>query len=141
MTTGSRSVDHKGGDARAAADDRPYTVLYDGDCNVCGRLVGVLEQMDKEGALEIIPSRGPDAAARFPWIPESAYAESIQVIRRDDDRTWQGAAAIEQLLDVLPKGRLMSWIFSIPFARPIAEKLYRSFARNRYRLGCRIHGG
>jgi predicted DCC family thiol-disulfide oxidoreductase YuxK len=63
----------------------------------------------------------------------------LQVIRASDNRTWQGAAAVEQLLDVLPKGRFVSWIFSLPFARPIAEKLYRAFAKNRYRLGCKLH--
>jgi predicted DCC family thiol-disulfide oxidoreductase YuxK len=46
---------------------------------------------------------------------------------------------VEQLLDVLPKGRFVSWIFSLPFARPVAEKLYRAFARNRYRLACKLH--
>lgn len=139
MKTRSRSAELDRGAALPDGDDRPYTVIYDGNCNVCGRLVGVLEQMDKEHALEIIPSQ-PDAAARFPWIPESAYGDSIQVVRRDDGRTWQGAAAIEQLLDVLPKGRLMSWVFSIPFARPLTERFYRSFAKNRHRLGCRVHG-
>ena len=140
MSTTSRSADVGGGAAGAGENNRAYTVVYDGGCDVCGRLAGVLEEMDNDRVLEIIPSQHADVAARFPWIPESAYSESIQVIRRDDGRTWQGAAAIEQLLDVLPKGRLMSWIFSIPFARPVAERLYRSFAKHRHRLGCRVHG-
>ena len=139
MRTTSRSAELNGG-AAGASGDPPYTVVYDGDCNVCGRLVGVLGQMDKDHVLGIVSSRAADLSARFPWIPDTAYGESIQVISRGDGRTWQGAAAIEQLLDVLPKGRLMAWIFSVPFARPVAEKLYRSFARNRHRLGCRVHG-
>ena len=56
-----------------------------------------------------------------------------------DGTTWSGAAAIERLLDVLPKGKLISWIFRIPFARGLADKFYRWFARNRYRLGCGEH--
>lgn len=118
---------------------RDYTVVYDGDCNVCSRIVSVVEQRDRDKRLEIISSGAVGAAGRFPWIPPKAYAESLQVIRTADNRTWQGAAAVEQLLDVLPKGRFVSWIFSLPFARPIAEKLYRAFARNRYRLGCKLH--
>ena len=50
-----------------------------------------------------------------------------------------GAAAIEQLLTILPRGRPISWIFKIPFVRVVAEKLYRWFARNRYKLGCGEH--
>ena len=34
---------------------------------------------------------------------------------------------------------ISSWIFSIPFVRPLAERFYRWFARNRYRLGCGEH--
>jgi len=116
-----------------------YTVVYDGSCNVCGKIVKGLAKWDRDKQLEIVPSQTPGLSERFPWISERAYVESLQLIRGRDGKTWQGAASIEQLLDVLPKGRLVSWIFSIPFARPIAEKAYRWFARNRYRLGCSDH--
>lgn len=115
-----------------------YTVVYDGHCKVCGHLVGVLRAWDTNELLEIVPSHASGVHARFPWISTAAYQESIQVIARNG-RTWQGAAAIEQLLTVLPRGRWMSWIFKLPFARGIAERLYRWFARHRYRLGCGEH--
>jgi predicted DCC family thiol-disulfide oxidoreductase YuxK len=129
-----------GADAPPAIGDpsRPYTVIYDGACKVCGRLVKVLQKWDRKHQLEILPSQAAGVQARFPWIPARAYAESVQLIG-PGGRTWQGAAAIEQLLDVLPKGGLISWIFSIPFVRPLAERFYRWFARNRYRLGCGEH--
>ena len=116
----------------------PYTVVYDGFCKVCNRLVTVLRKWDGGKLLEIVPSQQPGVHARFPWIPVRAYTESVQVIG-PGGRTWQGAAAIEQLLRVLPKGRLMAWVFSIPLVRPLAEKFYRWFARNRYKLGCGAH--
>ena len=119
-------------------EGRPYVVIYDGACKVCGRLVKVLVAWDRHRILEIIPSNTPGVAARFPWIPARAYVESVQVVGPHGE-TWQGAAAIEQLLDALPKGWLMSWVFSIPFVRPLAERFYRWFARNRYKLGCGDH--
>lgn len=118
---------------------RAYTIVYDGFCNVCKRLVGVLERWDKDQTLEVIPSQKAGVGARFPWIPARAYTESVQVIRASDGKTWQGAAALEQILDILPKGKFLSWVFSIPFMRPLAEKFYRWFARNRYHLGCGAH--
>lgn len=118
---------------------RRYTVIYDGNCNVCGKLVKLLMKWDRGHELEITPSQAPGVKARFPWIPARAFVESVQVIRTADGRTWQGAGALEALLDVLPKGWLLSWLFSIPFARPLAEKFYRWFARNRYKLGCGEH--
>jgi len=118
---------------------RRYTVIYDGHCKVCGRLVKLLTKWDTRHDLEIIASQTPEIHARFPWIPARAYVESVQVVRNSDGGTWQGAGALEELLNVLPKGGAVSWLFSIPFVRPLAERFYRWFARNRYRYGCGDH--
>jgi len=118
---------------------RPYTVIYDGHCKVCGKMVKLLTKWDRNRELEIIPSQAPGVQARFPWIPPRAYLESVQVIRTRDGKTWQAATALEELLEVLPKGRLLSWLFKIPFVRPLADRFYRWFARNRYRMGCGEH--
>jgi len=118
---------------------RPYTVIYDGHCKVCGRLVNLLTKWDKQAILEIAPSQAAGIQARFPWIPPRAYVESVQVIRNRDGKTWQAAAALEELLNILPKGWLFSWLFKIPFVRPLADRFYRWFARNRYHFGCGEH--
>ena len=127
------------GASRDAESGHRYTVIYDGDCKVCDRTIKMLIKWDANHALEIIPSRSPGVHARFPWIPSRAYMESVQVIRTSDGKTWQAAAALEELLKVLPKGRMISWLFRIPFVRPLADGLYRWFARNRYKLGCSVH--
>jgi predicted DCC family thiol-disulfide oxidoreductase YuxK len=138
------------GDALAAAgtytggvsgvgEGRPYTVVYDGTCKVCGRMVGVLRRWDAGSRrLELVPSQFPGIHARFPWIPARAYLEALQLVG-PGGRTWQGAAAVEQLISVLPRGRLVSWVFGLPFVRALADRFYRWFARNRYRLGCGEH--
>ncbi len=117
---------------------RPFTVVYDGHCKVCGKLVKALTAWDRRGMLELVPSQAPGVHARFPWIPARAYMDSVQLIG-PGGQTWQGAAAVERVLDIMPRGRLLTWVFSIPFARPLAERFYRWFARNRYRLGCGEH--
>ncbi|HEY3112541.1 MAG TPA: DUF393 domain-containing protein [Gemmatimonadaceae bacterium] len=118
---------------------RPYTVIYDGHCKVCSRMVNLLRKWDKNHQLEITPSQAPGVQARFPWIPARSYMESVQVIRTRDGKTWQAAAALEELLNLMPKGRLISWLFKIPFVTPLVDKFYRWFARNRYRMGCGDH--
>jgi predicted DCC family thiol-disulfide oxidoreductase YuxK len=117
---------------------RPYTVVYDGTCTICGRLVKLLRGWDKGAVLEILPSQNSCVRSRFPWIPERAYLESVQLIG-PGGRTWQGAAALEQIIDLMPKGKLITWVFSIPLVRPLAERFYRWFARNRYKMGCGSH--
>lgn len=117
---------------------RPYVVVYDGDCKVCTRLAGALSRWDTRATFDVVPSQAPGVQARFPWIPPRAYRDSLQLVG-EAERTWQGAAAIERILDLLPRGRWLGWLFSLPFARPLAERAYRWFARSRYRLGCGAH--
>ena len=117
---------------------RQYTVVFDGDCRVCTRLANALRQWDGERALEVVSSQQQGVMARFPWIPPRAYAEALQLVAADGT-TWQGSAAVEQLLHMLPRGRLVAWIFRVPYVRVLADRFYRWFARNRYRLGCGSH--
>lgn len=118
---------------------RTYTVVFDGYCKVCRRLVGILVKWDRRGEFEILPSQTPCLSERYPWISANAYLESLQLIENRSGTTWQGAAALEQIVDVLPKGTLVTWVFSIPFVRPLAEEFYRWFAKNRYRIVCGEH--
>jgi predicted DCC family thiol-disulfide oxidoreductase YuxK len=127
-----------GQDAPRRGLGRAYTVVFDGDCRVCTRLANVLRGWDRDRQLEVVSSQQPGVMARFPWIPPRAYTDALQLVAADGT-TWQGAAAIEQLLTVLPRGRLLSWVFKIPFVRTFADRFYRWFARNRYRLGCGAH--
>ncbi len=127
-----------GAEEVSAGLGRPYTVVYDGQCKVCNRLVRLLHKWDKRKEIETIPSQNSTVPARFPWIPARAYQESVQLVG-PGGQTWQGAAAVERIIDLMPKGKLITWVFSIPFARPLAERFYRWFARNRYRFGCGEH--
>lgn len=129
----------RGVDAEASAGlGRPYTLVYDGMCRMCTRLSNVLTRWDGRRQIEIVPSQATGVMARFPWIPARAYSDAIQLVGPGGE-TWQGAAAIEQLLNVLPRGPWISWIFRIPYVRALADRTYRWVARNRYRLGCGEH--
>ena len=105
---------------------------------MCTRVATVVEQWDSRQAVEILPSQASELGDRFPWIAQQAYAEAMQLVGPGGE-TWQGSAAVEQLLTILPRGKWISWLFRIPFARRIADQLYRWVARNRYRLGCGEH--
>lgn len=117
---------------------RAYTVVYDGDCRVCRRTTDILRKWSRNDEIEVVAWQAPGVTERFSWIPPETFSEAMQLIA-PDGTTWQGAAAIEQLLGVLPRGRWISWVFHVPFARTLADRFYRWFARNRYRLGCGAH--
>lgn len=117
---------------------RPWTLVYDGDCEVCGRFVRVLQRWDRRRQIELVPSQNPCVPARFPWIPTDAYADAMQLIG-PGGKTTQGAEALDELLGILPQGWMLGWLFRLPFVGWVADKLYRWFARNRYRFGCGTH--
>jgi predicted DCC family thiol-disulfide oxidoreductase YuxK len=112
--------------------------VYDGNCRVCTRIAHVIREWDRNGDIDVVPSQTPGVMERFPWIPPQAYAEALQMIG-PGGRTWQGADAVERILRVLPKGRLVTWAYRIPLVRVLADRIYRWFARNRYRFGCSEH--
>lgn len=127
-----------GQESAATGSGRPYTVVWDGSCRVCSRLVKLLHSWDTRNQIETIPSQNTTVFVRFPWIPAEAYAQAVQLIG-PGGRTWQGAAAIDQLLDILPYGGLLGWVFDVPFMGRLIDWFYRWFAKNRYRLGCGEH--
>jgi predicted DCC family thiol-disulfide oxidoreductase YuxK len=117
---------------------RPYTLVYDGDCRVCSRIANAIRKWDRQHQIDVMPSQLVGVMERFPWIPARAFSEAIQLVG-PGGRTWQGAEATEQLLHILPRGRWIRWIFHVPFARALADRFYRWFARHRYHLGCAEH--
>jgi predicted DCC family thiol-disulfide oxidoreductase YuxK len=127
-----------GAESSGAGPGRLYTVVWDGSCKTCARLVTLLDRWDTRGEIETVPSQNTSVFARFPWIPAESYAEAVQLIG-PNGQTWQGAAAIEKLLEVLPHGRLLGWVFNIPYLGRGMDRFYRWFARNRYRFGCGQH--
>jgi predicted DCC family thiol-disulfide oxidoreductase YuxK len=119
-------------------EGRPWTLVYDGNCGVCKKAVRAIARWDRRHEVELLPSQDPCVSARFPWIPPQAYAEAMQLIGPGGGTT-QGADAIEELLRILPRGWMLGWIFKLPLVGWLADKLYRWFARNRYRFGCGEH--
>lgn len=127
-----------GREVATGGSGRPYTVVWDGTCRTCRRLVDLLERWDRGDIIETVPSQNTAVHARFPWIPPAAYAEAVQLVGPGGE-TWQGAQAVEQLLRVLPHGRLLAWVFDLPLVGSAMDRGYRWFARNRYRFGCGEH--
>ena len=89
-----------------------------------------MSSMPIERLKEVVPDTTP-MGMMLDLLPDtSLQAERVPSSPND---------GLEQVIDLMPKGRLVTWIFSIPFVRPLAERFYRWFARNRYRLGCGAH--
>lgn len=122
----------------AEAGSAPWTLVYDGECRVCIRTVNALRDRDRDGLFEMVAYQSEGVPERFPEVGRAEFEESVQLFGPEGGR-WEGAAAIEQILTLLPRARPLAWLFRIPFARPVARWAYRLFARNRDKLGCGDH--
>ena len=117
-----------------------YTVLFDGHCPICRKSVEALGRWDRDGILEFLSAEDPAVYRRFPHLSDSALRESIHLVG-PRGRVWEGAGAVEELLSVLPRLSWLRWLFRVPLARPVARRIYRWVARNRYQLTCGRHCG
>jgi predicted DCC family thiol-disulfide oxidoreductase YuxK len=116
----------------------PWTLIYDGDCEICRRSVTALVAWDRDRAFECLPYQDAGVTARFPALDPRALRDAVHLVGADG-RVWAGAAAVEQAARLLPRARALAWLFRLPFAGALADRAYRAIARHRHRFGCREH--
>lgn len=129
--TAGEPADHR--TARSSTGPDRHVVVYDGECGLCRRSVELLRSWDRHGRLELLPFQAADVMDRFPEVEAAEFRAAVQLIA-PDGRRWSGADAIEKVLALTPRGRPIAWLFELPFARPIARRVYRWVARNRGKL-------
>lgn len=114
------------------------TLLHDGTCALCARLVATVRAWDRAGTIECLVYQDESVRCRFPDLAPVDLARELHLVE-PDGRVTRGAAAIERLLQLLPHGGALAWVFRLPFAGALAERVYAAVARNRHRLGCGDH--
>ena len=115
-----------------------HVLIYDGDCAMCTRWMERVRRWDRDGRIEALPLQSPVVAARFPQLTHDALMEAMHFVE-PDGRVSAGAQAAERMLRILPLGGGLGWLFHLPGARRIADRVYRTVAANRARLGCGDH--
>jgi predicted DCC family thiol-disulfide oxidoreductase YuxK len=108
-------------------------VLYDADCGFCTRTARWLRRLDRDRRLDLRPLR--DAAVVAPDAPP--YRDLLAAIHvRDEHGRWSsaGAASLE-ILDRLPRLRILGGLARLPLVSALIEPVYRLVARHRQALG------
>ncbi|MDE0394550.1 MAG: DUF393 domain-containing protein [Gammaproteobacteria bacterium] len=113
-------------------------LVYDGECELCRRTVRWVRRNDRTGRLELLPYQDPAARARFRGVPNEAFEGALQLLLPGNVR-YEGARAVEEVLRLLPAGRIPGLLFSLPGSRLLAGRVYGWIARNRRSLGCPAH--
>ncbi len=118
----------------------PWTVVYDGQCRVCIRSVSLLDDWDRHGRFERVAFQSAGVPERFPDIAPEEFRAAVQLIGPRGER-FEGADAVEKILQLIPRTRPLAWLFRVPLVRPLARRVYRIIARNRGLFACDDHCG
>ncbi|MCW5732883.1 MAG: DUF393 domain-containing protein [Enhydrobacter sp.] len=107
------------------------TILYDGYCALCNRVVEFLQARQKPGALQYVAQQSP----RGPQLRAAAGLADLStstVVLLEDGRAYlRSAAALRALRQLrFPWPLLYAFILVPPFLR---DPVYNFIAHNRYR--------
>lgn len=123
------------------APDDACLLVYDGNCRLCVIVKRKLERAEAGPAgcpVRFVPYQSDEAKTVLgpqyrPGRPDMAF------LVRPSGHIEQGLDAFLPLAPRVAGGRLLLRLLQIPFAKRLADRLYRFIARYRYRLFGKAH--
>ncbi len=120
----------------AAADARPLTVWYDGDCPICTAEIGLMRRLDHASAIEFVDLSLPGVC---PTDRNARLARLHAQVRGGP--MVAGAAAFVAMWRVLPALRLLAALASPPPVLWFLERAYGLFLKLRPGLQAMVRLG
>lgn len=108
-------------------------VLYDPQCELCGRLKDWLLEQRPGIALEAIPLGSPAARKMFPELGQIAGQNDLAVIS-DEGAVYLNDRAWIMVLYALEEYRDWAARLTHPLLMPLARQAYAALSRNRHSL-------
>lgn len=118
-----------------------YTVVYDGNCNLCVTLVRLLEQLDQGQQFAYVPMQDAAQLAQWDISPDDCEQGMLLIDGSNPDVRWQGSDAAERIGQLLPAGNGFVQLYrSLPGLKSAGDRLYTYVRDHRYALfGKRKH--
>ena len=117
--------------AAAVTRARPHWLLFDGDCDFCGRCAAWIRRRDREGRLSVVAYQKAPAPPMTPAL-RLACAEALHLVTAGG-RSYRGGDACIALLAALGRPRFARFLAAAPLRRAIGLG-YGLVAANRARL-------
>ena len=116
-----------------------YSVIYDGNCNLCVTLVQLLEKLDSGERFNYVPMQDEQTLSRFGVSAQDCELGMILIeLDKEGNATsqrWQGSDAAEEIGHLLPMGQVFVNAYrALPGAKPTGDKAYEFIRDNRYKL-------
>lgn len=115
-----------------------FTVIYDGDCEICNALRRWAEAHDKAGTLRFVPNQTADLAQIAPGLTREQAQQSVYAVNAAGQR-FRGARAIFETVRRLPGcWGILGTIGALPPVSWLAEPMYRIVAHHRAAVSRRL---
>ena len=113
----------------------PYTVIYDGNCNLCVTLVQLLESMDKGAQFQYVPMQDQAGLDRFGITAQDCELGMILIDTDNPTQRWQGTAAAEEIGRLVPMGDgFVAAYRALPGLKWMGDRVYEQVRDNRYTI-------
>lgn len=110
-----------------------YTVIYDGECNLCSNLVHVLEQLDRGQRFRYLPMQDHAALARWQITPQDCEMGMMLISDEDPEQRWQGSEAAEEIARLVPAGEVFIDVYrALPGLKHLGDRGYEQIRDHRY---------
>lgn len=110
-----------------------YTVIYDGNCNLCVSWVKLLEQLDQGQQFDYVPMQDQQTLAQWQISPQDCEAGMILRQNEPLGQQWQGSEAAEEITRLLPAGAsLIDAYRALPGVKWMGDRVYEQMRDNRY---------
>jgi predicted DCC family thiol-disulfide oxidoreductase YuxK len=112
-----------------------YSVIYDGNCNLCVSLVQLLEKLDKGTRFHYVPMQDLETLQSFSITDQDCKMGMILIDNANPTRQWQGSDAAEQIGRLLPfSNSFIAAYRAMPGLKWIGDRAYAQIRDNRYTL-------
>lgn len=110
----------------------PTYVLYDGACPICQKQAAFFRRHDRHKRLTLVDIQTAEGRALLPDIPQEKLQAELHFYH-PDERPLSGMPALCAAYRTIGIGWILAptgW----PIIKPLADRFYQWFARNRYRI-------
>ena len=111
-------------------------IVYDGACRFCQSQIRWIQQRDRAGVFEFLPSAAPDLLQRFPQLMRHDLNSGLRAILPGGSVA-VGADGVYEIATRLPFWRRAAWLYRVPGLGSLWRRLYAWIAARRYRLAGR----
>ena len=106
-------------------------LIYDADCALCEATKNFLAGWDSRHSILYLHFQESNAKSLLPLLAGKDHLEAMYFVDKTG-KSWKGMEAAREILRHLPLGRPLAWLFYLPGAPFLADRLYTWIARNRY---------